>query len=303
MRAEEQKKINPASALRFSGEGEMTLDRPRIMGVLNVTPDSFSDGGRYDEAEAAVVHGLRMAAEGADLIDVGGESSRPGAERIPPAEQIARTAKVIAALRSSLDDAEHNAVAISIDTTSADVAEAALDAGATMLNDISAGREDERILSLTAERGVPICLMHMHGKPKTMQAAPSYDDVVTEIEAFLAERVEAAVAAGVDRSQVLIDPGIGFGKTVEHNLAILRALPRYVATGQPVLLGTSRKSFLAKLQGRADLKVEPDPAGGTAATTALGVAAGVQVFRVHDVALNHQAAIAAASVTSASSGE
>jgi len=267
----------------------MTLDRPRIMGVLNVTPDSFSDGGRFIELEQAVMRGLTMAREGADLIDVGGESSRPGAERVAAAAQIERTAGVIAALRPALDTEGYGHVAISIDTTHADVAEAALDAGASMLNDISAGGEDERLLPLAAERGTPICLMHMHGQPQTMQTAPSYDDVATEIEAFLSERVEAAVAAGVERSQVVIDPGIGFGKTVEHNLAILRALSRYVASGQPVLLGTSRKSFLAKLHGRGDLKVEPDPAGGTAATSTLGVAAGVQMFRVHDVELNRQA--------------
>lgn len=289
MGSDQPRNMKPAEPLRFPGRPAMTLDRPRIMGVLNVTPDSFSDGGRYLELDVAVMQGLVMAREGADLIDIGGESSRPGAQRVAPKIQIERTAGVIAALRSALDGEGYEQVAISIDTTHADVAEAAIDAGAGMLNDISAGREDERMLHVTAERGVPICLMHMHGQPKTMQAAPSYDDVAAEIEAFLAERVEAAVAAGVERSQIVIDPGIGFGKTVEHNLAILRALPRYVATGQPVLLGTSRKSFLAKLHGQPDLKVEPDPAGGTAATSALGVVPGVQLFRVHDVALNRQA--------------
>ncbi|MEO0514731.1 MAG: dihydropteroate synthase [Planctomycetota bacterium] len=289
MKAGKQDQPAPALALRFPDRPAMSLDRPRIMGVLNVTPDSFSDGGQFVEMEQAVMRGLAMAREGADLIDVGGESSRPGAERVAAGQQIERTAGVIAALRPALDHEGYEHVVISIDTTNADVAEAALDAGASMLNDISAGREDERMLSLVAERGVPICLMHMHGQPRTMQSAPNYDDVVAEIETFLAERVAAAVAAGVERSQIVIDPGIGFGKTVEHNLAILRALPRYVATGQPVLLGTSRKSFLAKLLGRADLKVEPDPGGGTAATSALGIAAGVQLFRVHDVALNRQA--------------
>lgn len=278
------------AALRFPGRDEMALDRPRIMGVLNVTPDSFSDGGRFIDAPRAVEHALAMARDGADLIDVGGESSRPGAERVSPEQQIARVVPVIEQVRSALDKQNFRNVVISIDTTRAAVAAAALDAGAAMLNDISAGREDPAILELAAERGVPICLMHMHGQPKTMQAAPAYGDVVADIERFLAERVEAAVEAGVERSQVVIDPGIGFGKTVEHNLAILRALPRYVASGQPVLLGTSRKSFLAKLAGRDNLKAEPDPAGGTAATTALGVAAGVQLFRVHDAALNRQAA-------------
>ncbi|MEM9417507.1 MAG: dihydropteroate synthase [Planctomycetota bacterium] len=283
----------PAAELRFPGRPAMTLDRPRLMGILNLTPDSFSDGGKYEELEVAVMRGLVMAREGANLIDVGGESSRPGAERVSADQQIQRTAGVIEALRHTLDGEDYEHLAISIDTTRSEVARAALDAGAGMLNDISAGREDPGMLTLAAERGVPICLMHMHGQPKSMQAAPSYEDVVQEIEAFLAGRVEAAVAVGVERSQVVIDPGIGFGKTVEHNLAILRAMPRYVATGQPVLLGASRKSFLAKLQGDPEGKIEPDPAGGTAATTALGVAAGVQLFRVHDAALNRQAMDAA----------
>ncbi len=289
MKAGKQNNQAQALALRFPGRPSLSLDRPRIMGVLNVTPDSFSDGGRFSGRDQAVAHGVAMAREGADLIDVGGESSRPGAERVSAAQQIERTAGVIAALRSALDHDHFPGVALSIDTTRADVAEAALDAGASMLNDISGGREDERMLRLAAERAVPICLMHMHGQPRTMQTAPSYGDVVAEIQAFLTQRVEAAVAAGVEWTQIVIDPGIGFGKTLEHNLALLRALPRYVATGQPVLLGTSRKSFLAKLAGRPELKVEPDPAGGTAATSALGVAAGVRLFRVHDVALNRQA--------------
>ena len=300
MKAKTQNNPIPLS-LRFPGAGReaMTLDRPRVMGVLNVTPDSFSDGGRFTEVDAAVAHALDMARAGADLIDVGGESSRPGADRVPAEAQIARVVPVIERVRAGLDEHGFAQVAISIDTTHAAVTASALDAGAGMLNDISAGREDPEILDLAAERGVPICLMHMHGQPKTMQAGPAYDDVVAEIERFLAERVEAAVAAGVERSQIVIDPGIGFGKTIEHNLAILAALPRYVATGQPVLLGTSRKSFLAKLAGQSDGKVEPDPAGGTAATTALGVAAGVALFRVHDVALNRQAARAAHAIRTA----
>lgn len=294
MKAGKQQNSTQAVALRFpGGQPDMSLDRPRIMGILNVTPDSFSDGGRYVDAGSAVAHGLAMAKQGADLIDVGGESSRPGAKRVKSEEQIARVIQIISALRSALDAAGFSRVVISIDTTRSTVAEAALDAGASMLNDISAGREDPDILTLAAERGVPICLMHMQGEPGTMQKAPRYDDVVAEVNAFLAERVEAAVSSGVGRSQVLIDPGVGFGKTVEHNLAILRELPRLVACfragGQAVLLGTSRKSFLAKLQGHAGLKTEPDPAGGTAATSALGVAAGAGVFRVHDVALNRQA--------------
>ncbi|MEO1237218.1 MAG: dihydropteroate synthase [Planctomycetota bacterium] len=319
--ADKQKSVAAPEPLRFP-EGLMALDRPRIAGVLNVTPDSFSDGGRYHTVEAAVARGLAMLAEGADIIDVGGESSRPGAERVPPEEQIERVVQVIRSLRQAIAERQLSGAGlpggvVSIDTTRRAVAEAALDAGASMLNDISAGREDEAdrggLLALAAQRGVPIVLMHMHGRPKDMQADPRYDDVVAEIEAFLDERLAAAEAAGVPRSQVVIDPGIGFGKTVAHNLAILRALPRYTAgggtdsggdagsRGRAVMLGTSRKSFLAKLAGRPELKVEPDPPGGTAATTALGVAAGVRLFRVHDVALNRRAADAAAAIEHAKS--
>ncbi len=285
-----QTEPKPDLTLRFPGGGRLVLDRPRIMGVLNVTPDSFSDGGQYDRPAAAVQRGLAMAQQGADLIDVGGESSRPGAGRVSADQQIQRTRDVIRQLRLALDEAGHASVRISIDTTRAAVAEAALDAGAAMLNDISGGREDPLMLRLAGARGVPIALMHMHGQPADMQADPTYDDVVDEIDSFLQRQVEAAVAAGVARDQVVIDPGIGFGKTVAHNVAILQTLPRYVASGQPVLLGTSRKRFLAKLLGRPDLRVEPDPAGGTAATTVLGVLAGVHLFRVHEVALNAQAA-------------
>ena len=260
------------------------------MGVLNVTPDSFSDGGRYIDPAAAVEHALSLASQGADLIDVGGESSRPGAQRIAASQQIARTRPVVEAVRAALDAEGFEPVVVSIDTTSAAVAEAALGAGASMVNDISAGREDPELLALAAKHRVPVCLMHMRGQPQTMQDQPLYDDVVPDVERFLNERTQAAVDAGVARDQVVVDPGIGFGKTLEHNLAILRSLDRFVASGQPVLLGASRKSVLARLAGRPDLKVEPDPGGGTAATTALGVAAGARLFRVHDVALNRQAA-------------
>ena len=280
--------------LRFPGGGELSLDVPRVMGVLNVTPDSFSDGGQFEHVAAAVGRGLAMAQQGADLIDVGGESSRPGAARVDADEQVRRVVDVIRQLRAALDEAGHGRVVISIDTTRVAVAAAAVDAGAAMVNDISAGREDPAMLPLAAERGVPIALMHMHGQPATMQQQPRYDDVVAEVEAFLMRRVDAAVAAGLPRGQVVIDPGIGFGKTLEHNLALLRALPRLVATGQPVLLGTSRKRFLATLEGHADCRVEPPPHGGTAATTALAVAAGVHLLRVHDVALSRQAALVAA---------
>jgi dihydropteroate synthase len=285
--------------LRLAGGGALSLDRPRIMGVLNVTPDSFSDGGRFLDPAAAVEHALTMAAEGAELIDIGGESSRPGAERVPAEQQVRRVAGVIAAVRSALDTADHlpGPVYISVDTTRAAVAAAALDAGAGLVNDISGGREDPAMLGLVAERGAGLCLMHMRGQPGTMQRDPQYGDVVGEVEAFLDERRAAARAAGVRSDRLLLDPGIGFGKTFDHNLALLRALPRLAGLGTPLLLGTSRKRFLAALAGREGEKVEPPPYGGTAATTALGVAAGVRLFRVHDVALNRQAADLAAATT------
>ena len=299
--------------LNFPHHAPLLLDRPRILGVLNVTPDSFSDGGEHDSVDAAVARAAAMLREGADLIDVGGESSRPGSERVPPEEQIARVVAVIRLLtapesgtgilpvfdRRSKDPVTDAASPLlSIDTTRAPVAAAALDAGAAMINDISAGRDDPAILALAAERGVPICLMHMQGTPGTMQQNPRYTDVVAEVEAFLLERRNAAVAAGVAPSQIVLDPGIGFGKTFDHNLALLRALPRLVALGQPVLVGASRKRFLARLAGcPPEVKAEPAPHGGTAAVTALAAAAGVHLLRVHDIAINRQAAGAAWAIT------
>ncbi|MEZ6193285.1 MAG: dihydropteroate synthase [Phycisphaerales bacterium] len=278
---------------------EMSLDRPRIMGILNLTPDSFSDGGQYTHTEQAVRHGLEMAEQGADIIDAGGESTRPGAKRISTDEQIRRVVPVIRALRRRLDE-RYPAVPISIDTTRADVALAAVEAGATVLNDISAGREDPRMLGLAAERGLPIVLMHMQGDPGTMQDRPHYTDVVEEVRDFLLERAEAALSAGVDRRRIVLDPGIGFGKTAEHNLALLRSVGEFVKTGYPVLIGASRKRFLAGFAGPggapdADGQVSlnkkiNDRLGGTCAVTAYGVLAGVKVFRVHDVAPNRQAA-------------
>ena len=273
----------------------MSLDRPRIMGILNLTPDSFSDGGLYTDTGQAVRHGLAMAEQGADLIDAGGESTRPGAKRIGADEQINRVVPVIRALRQRLDE-RHPAVPISIDTTRADVAEAAVRAGAAVLNDISAGREDPRMLGLAAEHGLPIVLMHMRGEPGTMQDRPHYEDVVAEVRDFLLERAEAALSAGVDRRRIVLDPGIGFGKTAEHNLALLRALGEFVATGYPILIGASRKRFLAgfgppEASGSTATREKiNDRLGGTCAVTAYGAMAGVKLFRVHDVAPNRQAA-------------
>lgn len=271
-------------------------DTPAVMGILNVTPDSFSDGGRYVDVDAAVAHGVQMARQGAGLIDVGGESTRPGAERIDAAEQERRVVGTVRALRAGLDGAGQHGVGISIDTTLAPVAAAAVDAGASWINDVSAGREDAGMFALAAQRGVPLVLMHMLGQPGTMQDGPQYTDVVAEVEAFLRERAAKAEQAGVAREQIVIDPGIGFGKTLEHNLALLGALDRFVATGYPVMLGASRKRFIAGVSpattGARGGAAEPSPddrLGGTVATTVLGGLAGVRYFRVHEVAANRQA--------------
>ncbi len=265
----------------------MPLDRPVIMGILNLTPDSFSDGGRYVDPQKAVDHGLAMASQGADIIDVGGESTRPGAQRVDPAEQIARVVPVIRPLRLQLDNGFPH-VQISIDTTRSEVALAAVDAGATILNDVSAGREDPGMLNLAAEKNLPIVLMHMLGEPTTMQYQPRYTDVVAQIRDFLLERAQAALDAGVDRRQIVLDPGIGFGKTTEHNLALLRAVPDLVGLGYPIMIGASRKRFLSEYGSRSG--GADDRLGGTCAVTAHCVAKGVALLRVHDVAPNRQAA-------------
>lgn len=260
------------------------------MGVLNLTPDSFSDGGRYANTDQAVAHGLVMAQNGASIIDVGGESTRPGSHRVSPAEQIKRVAGPIAALRDALDRNSHQDVAISIDTTHATVAEAALDAGAGMLNDVSAGREDPALLALAAERNLPIALMHMRGQPGNMQDDPHYQRVVDDVLDFLTDRADAAIAAGIRPEQIWIDPGIGFGKTLEHNLQLLGHLERFVATGYRVLLGASRKRFIPACMslGASDLPTDRRMPGSIAAAL-LGVAAGVHALRVHDVPEHAQA--------------
>ena len=289
--AEQPVRYTCGMTLAFPDGRVMTLDRPRIMGILNVTPDSFSDGGRHDARDAAVAHARAMLDQGADVIDIGGESTRPGAARVAASEQIARTVAVVRAVHELIDARQSHAV-VSIDTTLADVAEAAIDAGAVMINDVAAGREDERMFTLATERRTPIVLMHMLGEPGTMQDQPRYDNVVNEIETFLIERAEVAMLAGVARERIMIDPGIGFGKTRAHNLALISALDRFVATGFPVLLGTSRKRFMGAICTPTDgATPRPDElVGATCATTALGVAAGVAMFRVHDVRANRQAA-------------
>ena len=257
--------------------------RPLIMGILNVTPDSFSDGREFIDPEKAVIHALKMVEEGADIIDVGGESTRPGSIRVAAKEQIRRLVDVFDVLQERLP--RH--ILTSIDTTHAAVAEVALDRGATLINDISAGRDDPDLFYLCAERQVYLALMHMQGEPETMQENPVYSDVVAEVSGFLHARAQAAIEAGIHEDKILIDPGIGFGKTSEHNLKLLANMKQIVALGYPVLLGTSRKRFMGNLLNETEPK---NLVAATCATTALGVRTGVKVFRVHDVAENRQAA-------------
>ncbi len=271
--------------LQLPHHGEARFDRPVVMGILNVTPDSFSDGGRYTDVGVAAAHAEAMCGQGAGVIDIGGESTRPGSDRVDAQEQIGRVVPVIERLCRQVAG-----VVVSVDTTRSVVAEAALSAGAAVINDVSAGRDDPRVFEVAARWGAPVVLMHMRGTPRTMQLDPRYEDVVGEVEAFLVERAAAAVAAGVGRSQILIDPGIGFGKTTEHNVALLADLERLVGLGYPVVLGASRKRFLRELCGLVGGVRAEDLASATCATTVLGVQAGVAVFRVHDVQANRRAA-------------
>src|SRR4051812_24752870 len=242
------------------------------MGVVNVTPDSFSDGGAFDDADDAIAHGRRLAAEGAGILDVGGESTRPGAEPVPAGEELRRVLPVIEGLAG--------AGRISIDTMKAAVAEAALDAGASYVNDVTAFRHDPDLAGLVADRGAECCLMHMLGEPRTMQRDPRYADVVSDVKAFLEERLRFAVAAGVPEERIQLDPGIGFGKTLEHNLELLRRLHELTDLGRPLVIGTSRKSFLGRITGRDVAERVP----ATIASCVLALERGASVFRVHDVA-------------------
>lgn len=253
------------------------------MGILNVTPDSFSDGGVLASRDEAVAKGLTMAEQGADIVDVGGESTRPGADPIAAEEQLNRVIPVIRELRQGLP----GNVLISIDTTLASVAMAALDAGADFINDVSAGRGDPDMFKLAANRQIPIVLMHMQGTPKTMQDNPAYADVVEDVMAFLLARAESAMSTGIPAQNIILDPGIGFGKRRDDNLKLLSHLDRFVGSGYRVLLGTSRKRFMGAVcqESRPQHLV-----AATVATTALGVHAGAQIFRVHDVRENRQAA-------------
>ena len=256
--------------------------RPVVMGILNVTPDSFSDGGRHATTRAALEHAVSMHTEGADIIDIGGESTRPGAKPVSDSEQIERVVPVIKAIRDELGDD----VRLSVDTRSTEVAAAALTAGACIVNDVSGARSPD-MLELVARRRAGLVIMHMQGTPETMQDAPHYDDVVVDILAWLSGQARAAEQAGIPAASIAIDPGIGFGKTREHNLRLLANLACFSAGAYPVLLGTSRKRFM----GAICSETEPGALlGATCATTAMGVLAGVSVFRVHDVKANRQAA-------------
>ena len=254
--------------------------RARVMGILNVTPDSFSDGGRHAGPAAALEHARRMIAEGAEIIDIGGESTRPGAAEVSVEEEIARTRPVVAALRAEWDGL------LSVDTMKAEVAAAALEAGADLVNDVSGLTADPAMAGVCAATGCGVVVMHMQGDPRTMQLSPRYEDVVAEVRGFFEERLAALVAAGIDPEAICFDPGIGFGKSVEHNLALLRALPELGVGGRPLLLGVSRKSFIGKVLGSPDLD---DRAWPTVAITARTREAGVMIHRVHDVKPNVEA--------------
>jgi dihydropteroate synthase len=268
----------------------------RLMGVVNVTPDSFSDGGSFLEADAAIAHARELVEQGADILDVGGESTRPGAEPVSADEELRRVLPVLEGI-----DAAGLVAQVSIDTSKAPVARAAIAAGAAIVNDVSALRADPEMVEVVAESGVDCCLMHMLGEPRTMQREPRYGNVVDDVKAFLEQRLGFAVAAGVKEERMMLDPGIGFGKTTAHNLELLARLGELVALGRPVLVGTSRKTFLGRIIAQSSGMSEPvDAAGrlpGTIATNVLALERGASVFRVHDVAPVRDAlAVAAATL-------
>ena len=267
--------VNEIPAAPFSGREPWV-----IMGILNVTPDSFHDGGRYLGADAAIERAREMAAAGAGIIDVGGESTRPGAGRVTVDVELRRVIPVIEAIAGDTD------IPVSIDTSKSEVAAAALAAGAAMINDITALRGDSGMAAVAAGAGCPVCLMHMQGDPASMQENPGYDDVVGEISAFFRERIEWAVTEGVRRENIILDPGIGFGKKLEHNLAIIREFERFLELGQPLMIGVSRKSFIGMIMDGAGTE---DRLPGTLAMNVMAYHSGARIFRVHDVAENFQA--------------
>ncbi len=249
-----------------------------LMGIVNVTPDSFSDGGTFDSACAAIAHGRRLVAEGAGIVDVGGESTRPGADPVPAGAELRRVLPVVEGIAGA-------GAQVSVDTMKLEVARAAVEAGATYVNDVTAFRHDPGMAAFVAERGLDCCLMHMLGEPRTMQVDPRYEDVVSDVKAFLEERLAFAVSEGVAEERVMLDPGIGFGKTLEHNLELLRRLGELAALGRPLVVGVSRKSFIGRITGR-DVA---ERAVGTAAANVLALERGARVFRVHDVAVTRDA--------------
>lgn len=259
----------------------LTMDRPRLMGILNVTPDSFSDGGQFLDPAKAETHARAMARDGADILDIGGESTRPGAETVPVDVEINRTAPVIAALRSA-----GLQTPVSIDTRKAEVARAALAAGADLVNDVAAFSFDPGLAAVAARAKAPVCLMHAQGTPENMQADPSYENVLLDVYDFLAEKVAAAEAAGIPRGRIVVDPGIGFGKTVEHNLALIRGISLFHCLGCPILLGASRKRFIGTLSNAQEAA---DRVPGSLAVALEGARQGVQFLRVHDIRDTRQA--------------
>jgi len=266
--------IDPFATVLDCNGRALSLDRPRVVGIVNVTPDSFSDGGRHDSLDAAYAHALKLAEEGADMLDIGGESTRPGADDVPVEEEIRRVVPLIERLAAA------TTLPISIDTSKPEVMRAAVGAGAGMINDVYALRR-EGALDAAAELRVPVCLVHMRGEPRSMQAAPDYDDVVGDVHRFLTDRLFACELSGIDRRRVLVDPGFGFGKSLEHNLALLRATARFAELGAGAYIGVSRKSMIGALTHRQDPAARVH---GSVAAAMIGVQRGAVMVRVHDVA-------------------
>ncbi len=261
---------------------KLDFSKPIIMGILNVTPDSFSDGGSYPSSKSAVDKAMIMIEQGASIIDIGGESTRPGSERVPPIEQKRRIVDVISQLVRVIPEK----IIISVDTTSSEVAEAAINLGVGMINDVSAGKDDDKMMNLVAKHNLYYCIMHMQGSPKTMQDNPRYKNVVSEIIDFLESQSKKAIQQGINQDKIILDPGIGFGKKTEHNLEILKNLEKFTNLGYLTLLGTSRKRILGEVSGENN---PSDRVSGTCATSALGVMSGINIYRVHDVWQNKQA--------------
>ena len=263
-------------------KNKLDFSKPIIMGILNVTPDSFSDGGIYPSTQSAVDKAMIMIEQGATIIDVGGESTRPGSERVSPVEQKRRIVDVISQLKITMPQ---NTI-ISVDTTSSEVAEAAINLGVGMINDISGGKDDEQMMALVAKHNMYYCIMHMQGSPKNMQDNPAYKDVVSEISTFLNSQANKAIKLGINKEKIILDPGIGFGKKTVHNLDILKNLNKFSNLGYYTLLGTSRKKIFSEV---AEKNNPEDRVAGTCATSALGVMSNINIFRVHDVWQNKQA--------------